>query len=363
GIVIVDTVGSTDSQVAIELLKKACDFYFRECSVISDKPRQKKLNLVLVASKEDDPHHIVRTDVPIQHISLDTLPCQKVGDDGDPIDPDPSDVESMLHVAAIQALIKKGLIEGSDPFYDWFRSDEKLEAHPCDRDWTFVIRPRIPKQGGKKREYECGPMYCLTLDVEGHITCASYDEVPDDLKLMKLWEKFDPKDRYMMGIVTDGTNSYAFSRTEAVMIPEVDVARSYLVQNRNLRNKDITEETLKACTDVRYCYDGGCGYYFVGLRAKTHDRSIHWGTHLYRVDCFDGGPDLPPVFFDMLHVPFVRYNQLTVVPYPFKYLREYMYLNGLEDLMKMDGGDESDESYESDSTQMVLDRFFPGLLD
>ena len=41
--------------------------------------------------------------------------------------------------------------------------------------------------------------------------------------------------------------------------------------------------------------------------------------------------DLQKIILDLMNVPFVRYNQLTVAPFPIKYLREIMEIDGIDE--------------------------------
>lgn len=358
-VTIVDKAGTPESASASGMIVSAMIASFGITPEISSDIVPGTLNLVVVESSDRDPNHVVRDDVAVQHISVERM-VRYLKDEEDK---DGEDVSkgflSTLSVSLSELLTKQGIIDGRDPFYDWFSEDEKLDARTPDHGWTFIDRPRIRQSVEPRSKYVRGPMYCLTLESDGGISCRRYDETPDDPDLGFLWSQFPDDDRDLIGMVTDGEGTFAFRRTDVVTIPEVEKAKANLLAGKNPRNLDVLEESLKACTDVRYTIRHDDCLYFVGVRSKGMESTIHWGSHVYEIRRIDGIGELPETFFDMLQVPFVRFKRLTMVPYPFKYLREYERMLGVEDMMRRYEGESEAEPQEPEEgvTQLILDDF------
>lgn len=65
-------------------------------------------------------------------------------------------------------------------------------------------------------------------------------------------------------------------------------------------------------------------YYFVGDRRENVQFSFKDACHLRKVVAVDGTKLIFKELLPTMNVDFVRTGQSTVVPFPFKYLREYV---------------------------------------
>ena len=98
--------------------------------------------------------------------------------------------------------------------------------------------------------------------------------------------------------------------------------------NPEIRNKDNEEEYyLKNICNIRYCYEQTWDnkkalVYFVGPKRSSLQPSLHNGCIIRKVYSDNSLPDANR-FFPLMSVEFVRNEQYTVIPFPFKYLREY----------------------------------------
>lgn len=93
-----------------------------------------------------------------------------------------------------------------------------------------------------------------------------------------------------------------------------------------LRNRSSVEEYLMSVTDIKYFGESdNVKYYFVGYIAKGLRGAMPHSCVIRQVY----SPENNGVFFDemlpLMNVTFVQNNRLTVLPFPFKYLREYIY--------------------------------------
>ena len=98
--------------------------------------------------------------------------------------------------------------------------------------------------------------------------------------------------------------------------------------NPEIKNKDNEEEYyLKNICNIRYCYEQTWDnkkalVYFVGPKRSSLQQSVHNGCVIRKVYSDNELPDTKK-FFPLMSVEFVRNEQYTVIPFPFKYLREY----------------------------------------
>ena len=109
-------------------------------------------------------------------------------------------------------------------------------------------------------------------------------------------------------------------------IPEIDMINDELSSGNNkLRGKDAREALLSAVLDIHtFNLPNESGtYYFVGGIGEGMRPQIQCAVNIRKVERIDDAPDMLPKLLPLMDVTFVRNGQLTVLPFPFKYLREY----------------------------------------
>ena len=94
-----------------------------------------------------------------------------------------------------------------------------------------------------------------------------------------------------------------------------------------LSTKELRDKYFLGCLDIYYKECDSYAYYSVNQIGAGMTTTIARAAHIRRVIPY--GTD--PIFFEELlqtmNVTFVRNGQLTILPFPFKYLREYIKLN------------------------------------
>lgn len=94
-----------------------------------------------------------------------------------------------------------------------------------------------------------------------------------------------------------------------------------------IKNQDMEEEyQISNVLDIKYYqkedYEGiPTFYYYVGTKRKNLKFSIHNACSIRKVVSMEGKPDFESLL-PLMSVEFVRNKQYTVLPFPFKYLRE-----------------------------------------
>ena len=98
--------------------------------------------------------------------------------------------------------------------------------------------------------------------------------------------------------------------------------------NPEIKSQDNDDEyRLSSLCNIKYWYEQTVSgaealVYYVGMKRKELHRSVHNACVIRKVICENTSP-APEKLFPMMTVEFVRNEQFTVRPFPFKYLREY----------------------------------------
>lgn len=139
-------------------------------------------------------------------------------------------------------------------------------------------------------------------------------------------------------IVQHGDDVMAISRTDLLAVPDTErvlgVMRANVSEGRRpaygLKGKELEEMYLAEVTDVNWHdFGGGEMMYYVGRRGLGLNGPIVNAAVIRRVSAIEGDLFMDRLF-DTMCVTFVRSRQTTVLPFPFKYLREQALRAGYE---------------------------------
>ena len=92
-----------------------------------------------------------------------------------------------------------------------------------------------------------------------------------------------------------------------------------------LRNKEARQEYLSGVIDINYfnITDDGA-YYCVGEVGVGIKDTIGRASVIRKIEAVEHSKLIFQELLPLMGIEFVRYGMLTVVPFPFKYLREYI---------------------------------------
>lgn len=145
-------------------------------------------------------------------------------------------------------------------------------------------------------------------------------ELPTELNTLKIILEGENREEITIGEILNILNIKKNSTKEFI---------KYLYQTRGIllhptpKAKGIKEEYFGALLDIKYFYNYGKLYYFVGTKNKSLNLSLH-NACLIREVVSTGGEIFFEQLMKLLAVEFVRNGQYTVLPFPFKYLNEYI---------------------------------------
>lgn len=116
----------------------------------------------------------------------------------------------------------------------------------------------------------------------------------------------------------------AIKDTDMFTIPQMMLLKEELSKgNSNLRNRICHDKYLTAVTEIKSFNFEGEDYYFVGEFANGIQSNLATAAIIRSVFQLKSGRSDFQQILPLMNVNFVRNGRLTVIPFPFKYLREY----------------------------------------
>lgn len=307
-VVLIDKVNDM-SESSIKILKQQFAKQFN-CKVsVLKKPKEDAINIVLIHEDEwykdkKDPHDIVYEGCAVQHITIESVAHlankEKVED---------SDWKPLLDCIMQEVLIKKDLVKNRITLTDWgsYGYSENIDFGIC-----------------HKKDDDTKHFYFMTIFPTGEFVIKEQEnnlfEQDNYQECINIFEIDD-----VVGIVRVGEDINVIHDTKLRTIPEIDLIRDLLNNGDNyLRSKERREELFPAITNIKcFAKNDYSLNYFSGIIGEGMRRVIQTAANVRLVDTYLNSK----LFFDnmlkLMAVTFVRNGQLTVMPFPFKYLLEY----------------------------------------
>ena len=143
---------------------------------------------------------------------------------------------------------------------------------------------------------------------------------------VEIFEDAKVKSEKINGIIKNSKNEINIIKdTDWFTIPMIDSIKAELESgNTKLRGKAMREKLLSACLDIKMFEMDGKQYYFVGEIGEGMKRKINRAANIRLIEAHKNAAVMFKDLLPLMSVTFVRNGQLTVVPFPFKYLREYL---------------------------------------
>ncbi len=311
-VVLVDLVGNEKSTSQCEQIISV----FKTTFGIQVKPSKRlskdAYNLRLIHNDEyygkniADPHDEDLSKYTVQHITTDNF--NDKGSD--------TYLRAVAFNVAEELAIKEDLKNKNISIVDW-------QEYGFKDDLIFGIEHDILSENNKKiRQF-----YFMTIKPNGQFEIRQQE---NDLfstneyhKYLKIFTSCEAET--VKGIVKYGENINVIHETGLHTLPEIFALKEELSKGNNkLKNKEARDSYLSALLDIKsFRTDTGNLCYFVG-EIGVGINSTLCGVPIRRIETYENSK----LFFDklllLMGVTFVRNGQLTVVPFPFKYLKEYI---------------------------------------
>ena len=276
-------------------------------AVIGQNVLKDSLNIVLIHDADyyegmDDPHSL-HYDATIQHITREKY-------DGD----SKFTAEAIVH----ELLIKEDIRNKKISLFNWNELDVAGDV-------SF---------GAKFTDEESKSRYFfMTVHPDG--TFDTKEEFSDLFSqsrfasCMEIFDKADIAKENVKGVVMDACgNINAIKDTGWITIPEIiRIKKELEAGNNKLRSKAKREDLLSSCLDIKSFRVNNALYYFVGTIGEGMKYAIHNAANIRRIEPCNNAPEFFEKLLPLMNVSFVKNEQLTVVPFPFKYIREWVKTN------------------------------------
>lgn len=211
-------------------------------------------------------------------------------------------------------MIKKDLVEGRITLFDW-KSLSLLE------DVSFGIETEIDEQS-RYFFMQVHPDGSFEMK-EQELTLFEMNEYTD---CVNIFEDAKTRCETVKGVIRDSQGRInVIKDTGLITLPEASEIKALLdVGDTKLRGKERREEFLSSCLNIKMFDENGKQYYFVGTIGEGMRWNIPRAANIRCLEGYEGAPLLFDKLLPTMNVSFVHNGQLTVLPFTFKYLREYL---------------------------------------
>ena len=246
----------------------------------------------------DDPHRIFN-DVAVQHITFeDFSECSEFA------------ISTVIH----EMLIKADLVKQKISLSDWntlgLKDDIDFGIEVTDEQNTKYIFMAIHSDG----TFNISEQTLNLFEANKYNQCV---EIFENAKMNSV---------KVHGIIRDALgNINIIKDTEWFTIPEIYSIKAELANgNTKLRGKEKRNELLSSCLDIKMFNDGVSEYYFVGTIGNGMRWLINRAANIRKIEPFEDSILMFEKLLPLMNVTFVHNGQLTIIPFPFKYLREHL---------------------------------------
>ena len=273
-------------------------------AVIGHKVLKDSLNIVLIHDADyyegmDDPHSL-HYDATVQHITREKY-------DGD----SKFTAKAIIH----ELLIKEDIRNRKISLFNWNELDVKGDVS---------FGTKVTDDENESR------YFFMTVHPDGTFDIK---EETNDLfsqsryaSCMEIFDRTEFAKENVKGIVMDTYgNINVIKDTGWITIPEIiEIKKELEAGNNKLRSKAKREDLLSSCLDIKSFRVDNTLYYFVGTIGEGMKYAIHNAANIRRIEPYNGAPEFFEKLLPLMNVSFVKNEQLTVMPFPFKYLREWV---------------------------------------
>lgn len=144
-----------------------------------------------------------------------------------------------------------------------------------------------------------------------------------ELNNMKVERHNKYNEKYKGLVLNDKDEINIIQDTALFMIPEYSLIRQVLKTRKISRSKDSLIKYFSGCLDIYYKKSNDSVLYSSGQIGSGMNTTIAKAAHIRKIITYKGAVLFFQNYLETMNVTFIRNGQLTVIPFPFKYLREY----------------------------------------
>lgn len=305
-IFIVDKINDDYSQEYCRRLKNILFDEYQIQAKIRKRIVKNSMNLCLIHNSDyyidkDDSHQIY-SDAIVQHITFEDSELFKK-------DKPSSAIGQAIH----ELMIKADLINNKITLFNWadMGIDHKI---------SFGIKAEKDEQSH---------YFFMEISPDGTFKITEQEltffEENEYNQCIDIFESTKQNSEIIKGIIRDEYgNINIIKDTRWVTIPEIFSIRKEL-ENGNTAIKGIEKrsELFPSVIDIKQFKHDNSIYYFAGIVGKSLD-DMQTAVNIRKIEVYDDSQELFSRLLPLMDVGFVHNRQLTVIPFPFKYLREYV---------------------------------------
>ena len=145
-----------------------------------------------------------------------------------------------------------------------------------------------------------------------------------ELNNMKAERHNKYNEKYKGLVLNDKDEINIIQDTSLFMMPDYSLIGHDLKTGKISRSKDSLIKYFGGCLDIYYKSSDDCVLYSSGQIGSGMNTKVAKAAHVRKFISYKGAPLFFQNYLETMNVTFIRNGQLTVMPFPFKYLREYM---------------------------------------
>ncbi|MCF0215422.1 MAG: hypothetical protein HUK21_02995 [Fibrobacteraceae bacterium] len=322
---IIDEVKDDSSAKECNLIQLVIEEFYGIKASIGRYFDKKAINISLIHKPEfyeesniKDPHSIPHENCIVQHLTVEIL--REFIREKDSGEIDLKFIKPLISTIIHNLLIKKDLETKKIALFDWNQIGltEKI---------SFGVAKLIKDT---KNAYQ---FYFMDIDPNGAFEIS---EVENDLfsqnqysNCIEIYEKEEKSSRSrnepIQGIIQDQNGNINIIRdTEQVTLPEFDKIMQDVAEGKNARRVAVAGTYLNACTNIKMFENDDKFFYCVGIKQTAIPQKIQRAVNIREIQSFNESAIIFEKLLPLMSVEFVRNGQMTVIPFPFKYLREWI---------------------------------------
>lgn len=319
---IVDMIGGRSGEafcLTIKgLLKETYDVDASVIASIEKEIREDCLNICAIHNRawyeghgQEDPH-TTSADASVQHVTYEDFggneKAQKAA------------IKAVVH----ELLIKNDLVHNRITLFDW-------GSLALSEDVVFGLMCYKEDKDNEDNDRKNKEQYFVFIKIapDGSFTldrCDERDRFHSEWKecLDALLESKD-----VLGIIKRAGGINCICNTGLFGVPEIDkIAHELSEGNTYLRGQERRDELLPSILDIKSFQKEGCIYYLAGTIGDGMQSSVPDAVNIRRIVPFGDSSLMFDDLLPLMNVTFVHNERLTVIPFPFKYLREWAVQTG-----------------------------------
>ena len=297
---IVDYIGDAYSSTFCNKVQSILEEKYGITASIGKRISKDSLNLCVIHnaiyySGNNDPHEKSYDGVAVQHITLEDFIAN---------------VDVAITTVIHELLIKRDIEKKQISLFDWQSIGVSSEI-------SFGMRATIQEEDR---------YFFMTISTDGSIEFKeqkldlfSINEYTDCINIFS-----SSKD--VVGVIRYADEEINIIRdTNWVTIPEIEKIHKELSSgNTYLRGKEKRRELLSSITDIKAFDVEKSKFYFAGIIGEGMRTGVSDAVNIRKIEPYKNASLRFEELLPLMNVTFVRNGQLTVLPFPFKYLREYI---------------------------------------